>query len=164
MKTAYIGIGSNLGNAHHNCLTVVKRIKQIPDCVFMGCSPFYKTEPVGVKNQNWYVNGVVSISTNIAARSLMKSLLAIEKDMGRIRKERWASRIIDLDILIFGPDIIQEENLTIPHPRMHQRKFVMAPMVDLAPNLVHPLLEKTMVELLKTIEGDGQRIQCIEGQ
>jgi 2-amino-4-hydroxy-6-hydroxymethyldihydropteridine diphosphokinase len=163
VQTAYIGIGSNLGDAYNNCLIAVEKIGRVSGCSLLGISPWYKTEPVGVKNQDWYVNGVVSISTNMAARNLIKILLAIEEDMGRIRKERWASRIIDLDILIFGPDIIREENLTIPHPFMHQRRFVMAPMVDLAPNLVHPVLGKTMLELLKTIKGDGQGIQCITG-
>lgn len=155
MKTAYVGIGSNQGDARRNCLIALNKIERIPGCEVTGLSHFYLTEPVGVKGQEWYVNGVVSLSVVISAQSLLRRLLDIEAGMGRIRKDRWEPRIIDLDILLFGRDIIKEENVTIPHPLMHERRFVIAPMVDLAPDLVHPSLGKTMTELLQVIpEGD----------
>jgi 2-amino-4-hydroxy-6-hydroxymethyldihydropteridine diphosphokinase len=93
--TAYIGIGSNLEDKRHNCLTAVEMVGQIPGSQLTGRSDWYLTKPVGVKGQDWYVNGVVSISTKIPALDLLQRLLAIESDMGRVRRKRWESRIID---------------------------------------------------------------------
>ena len=108
MKAAYIGIGSNLGDKRRHCTEAVERIGQIPDCQLNGSSDWYSTKPVGVEGQDWYVNGVVSLAAGISARQLLNQLQAIEGRMGRIRKERWEPRIIDLDILAFGEEIIQE--------------------------------------------------------
>lgn len=164
MKTAYIGIGSNLGDPRRNCLEAVDRIGKIPDCIITGFSRLYQTEPVGVEGQDWYVNAVVSLSAGVSAQSLMKSLLSIEADMGRVRNERWGPRNIDLDLLLFGRDIIHEESLTVPHPLMHERRFVIAPMVDLAPDLAHPSLCKTMIELLRAIPEGVQVAKPMEEQ
>ena len=160
--TAYIGIGSNLEDKRHNCLTAIERIEQIPGCQLTGRSDWYLTRPVGVKGQEWYVNGVVSLSTKIHPRDLLRRLLAIESDMGRIRRERWESRIIDLDILLYGREIINEEDLTVPHPLMHLRKFVLVPLVQLAPDLIHPSLGVTMAELLGTIQNNGQEVVSLK--
>ncbi len=156
MKTAYIGIGSNLGNKRHNCLKAIEMTGQIPGCKLTGCSDCYLTKPVGVKGQDWYLNGVISISTSISAQDLLIRLMRIEADMGRMRRQQWESRVIDLDILLFGLEIIGEENLKIPHPLMHLRKFVLVPMVQLVPDLIHPSLNMTMAELLGQIPEDGQ--------
>lgn len=165
MKTAYIGIGSNLGDPLQNCREAVDRMGRIPDCRILKCSQWYRTEPIGVEGQGWYVNGVASVSTGgLSAREMMGSLLAIEADMGRVRKERWEPRIIDLDILLFGDEIIQEPDLTIPHPLMHGRRFVMAPMAGLAPELMHPSLGKSMTALLKEIPPGEQMIRPIEAE
>jgi 2-amino-4-hydroxy-6-hydroxymethyldihydropteridine diphosphokinase len=147
-KTAYIGVGSNLGNKINNCLEAVVRIDEISGCRVTAQSDFYRTQPVGVKGQDWYVNGVIVLSSDIPARDLLKGLLAIELDMGRERKRKWDSRVIDLDILLFGAEVISEKGLQVPHPLMHLRRFVLAPMVSLAPDLVHPVLKKSMAELL----------------
>ena len=162
MKTAYIGIGSNLGDKRHNCLTAIERIEQIPGCQLTGLSDWYLTKPVGVKGQDWYVNGVVSISTEIPPQALLRTLLDIETDMGRVRGERWESRIIDLDILLYGHEIISESDLTVPHPLMHLRKFVLVPLVQLDPDLIHPSLGLTMAELLRRIPNDGQEVVPLE--
>jgi 2-amino-4-hydroxy-6-hydroxymethyldihydropteridine diphosphokinase len=165
METAYIGIGSNLGNPERNCLEAVDRIREIPDCKVIGISKLYWTEPVGVDGQGWYVNCAASISTKVFPQALMEGLLAIEKHMGRVREEgRWMPRVIDLDILLYGREIIHEENLTVPHPLMHIRRFVMVPMVDLAPDLDHPSLGKSMSELLQNISEDGQVVQSMGGR
>ena len=148
MKTAYIGVGSNLGDKINNCLEAVVRIDEISGCRVTAQSDFYRTQPVGVKGQDWYVNGVIVLSSDIPAQDLLKGLLAIELDMGRERKRKWDSRIIDLDILLFGEEVISEKGLQVPHPLMHLRRFVLAPMVSLAPDLVHPVLKKSMAELL----------------
>ena len=147
-KTAYIGVGSNLGDKTDNCLEAVVRIDEISGCRVTAQSDFYRTQPVGVKGQDWYVNGVIVLSAEISAQDLLKGLLAIEVDMGRERKGKWDSRIIDLDILLFGEEVISEKGLQVPHPLMHSRRFVLVPMVSLAPDLVHPVLGKSMAELL----------------
>jgi 2-amino-4-hydroxy-6-hydroxymethyldihydropteridine diphosphokinase len=162
MTTAYIGIGSNLEDKRHNCIMATEMIEQIPGCQLTGCSDWYLTKPVGVKGQEWYVNGVVSLSAEIHPRNLLRRLLAIESDMGRIRRERWGSRIIDLDILLYGREIINEEDLTVPHPLMHLRKFVLVPLVQLAPDLIHPSLGVTMVELLGRMQNNGQEVVPLE--
>jgi len=164
MKTAYIGIGSNLGNPEKNCLEAVDRLGRIPECKVARVSGLYRTEPVGVNGQEYYVNCVVEVLTGLSAKRLMERLFAIEEDMGRIREgRRWQARIIDLDILLFGRELIHEDNLTVPHPLMHRRRFVMVPMVDLAPDLIHPSLGKSMSGLLQEIPEDGQDVKPIGG-
>ena len=161
MNTAYIGVGSNLGDKLQNCCKAIDLIDNIENCTVKTQSPFYRTEPVGVASQDWYVNGVICVETGLSAQDLLKSLLSIETDMGRVRKQRWESRIIDLDILLYGHHVIDEKNLIIPHPRMHIRKFVIMPMVQLDPDLVHPVLGRTMSELLDDLAEEGQGIMLI---
>jgi 2-amino-4-hydroxy-6-hydroxymethyldihydropteridine diphosphokinase len=160
--TAYIGIGSNLGGKRSNCLKAVERMGQISEIELTGRSDWYLTKPVGVRDQDWYVNGVVSMATKISAQDLLKRLIAIEADMGRVRKGRWGPRVIDLDLLLYGQDMIHDDNLTVPHPLMHLRKFVLVPMVQLAPDLIHPVLVLSMAELLRRIPEDGQVVQRID--
>ena len=162
METAYIGIGSNLGDKKHNCLKAVDRIGEILGSEVIACSDWYLTKPVGVEGQDWYMNGALCLSTNLSAQNLLSKLQAIEADMGRVREERWGSRIIDLDILLYGREIISEETLTVPHPLMHLRKFVLVPMVQLAQDLIHPSLPVTMGELLEKLPEDGQVVVPIE--
>ena len=164
MKTVYIGIGSNLGDPGKNCLEAINRIGMIPECSILGVSNLYRTEPVGVEFQGWFINGIVALSTSLSSRDLLERLLAIETHMGRVRRGgRWEPRVIDIDILLYGRDIINEEKLFIPHPFMHERRFVLIPMLDLAPDLEHPLLGKSMTELLREIPEDGQVVKPIEG-
>ena len=161
MNTAYIGVGSNLGDKLQNCCKAIDLIDNIEECTVKTQSPFYRTEPVGVASQDWYVNGVILVETGLSAQDLLRSLLSIETDMGRVRKKRWESRIIDLDILLYGHHVIDEKSLTIPHPLMHTRKFVLMPMVQLDPDLVHPVLGRTMSELLDDFAEEGQGIMPI---
>ena len=163
MKTAYIGIGSNMADPHSNCLEAIKRIGSIEGCSITSVSALYLTEPVCVKAQEWYINGAAGISTGLSPLGLIRKLLDIEEDMGRVRTMKWGPRIIDLDILLFGQDIINDKILTVPHPMMHLRRFVMAPVADLAPDLMHPVLGKTMLELYREIPPDGQVIKRMEG-
>jgi 2-amino-4-hydroxy-6-hydroxymethyldihydropteridine diphosphokinase len=158
MTTAYIGIGSNLGDKLDNCRKSIKMAGRISDTKVTAQSPFYRTEPVGVEGQDWYVNGVISLSTGLSAQDLLKNLLNIEQLMGRERKKKWDSRTIDLDILLYGQEVIEEEDLTIPHPLMHLRRFVLEPMVQLAPDLIHPVLGKSMAVLLEDFREQGQHV------
>jgi len=162
MKTAYIGIGSNLGDKLGHCQKAIERLNKLEDCRVTGQSGWYSTEPVGVEDQDWYLNGVAVLETALAPRSLLQQLLTIEKDMGRVRRKRWDAREIDLDILLFGEEIVQTEDLVIPHPRLHERRFVLAPLAALAPGLHHPILGLAMEELLIRLPKDGQRIVPIK--
>ena len=162
MKKVYIGIGSNLGDKRNNCLRAIALLKRIPDCESIEHSGLYMTEPVGVEDQDWYVNGVASLTTALSAQALLRALLSIESRMGRIRRKKWDSRIIDLDILIFDREVIQEEHLRIPHPLMHARKFVLEPLSELAPELIHPILGVSISELLRKLPEDGQVVRPLK--
>ncbi len=163
-NTAFIGLGSNLGDKLKNCLEAIELIREIPGCDLGAKSGFYRTTPVGVKGQDWYVNGVISLRTVLPAHDLLNWLLGIEKRMGRVRKDKWDPRTIDLDILLFGQTVINHEDLTIPHPFMHLRRFVLVPMVQLAPDSIHPVLGKTMSWLLENFSDDGQTVTELEGK
>ena len=160
--TAYIGIGSNLGDRHQNCLQAVDWLRRIPDVEVTGVSRWFLTKPVGVDEQDWYVNGVVSLDVDTTPQGLLEALMGIEQAMGRVRKERWGPRVIDLDILLFGKKVIHEDNLIVPHPLMHVRRFVLVPMADLAPDVIHPSIETTMAQLLKGLPDDGQEVVHLE--
>jgi len=160
--TAYIGIGSNLGDRHQNCLQAVDRLRRIPDVEVTGVSGWYLTKPVGVDGQDWYVNGVVSLDVTASPQELLKRLMGVEQAMGRVRKERWGPRVIDLDILLFGKKDIHENNLIVPHPFMHVRRFVLVPMAELAPGVIHPTIGATMTQLLKGLPDDGQEVVPLE--
>jgi 2-amino-4-hydroxy-6-hydroxymethyldihydropteridine diphosphokinase len=162
MKTAYIGIGSNLGDKSKNCIKAIEMISVLPGCKLMKQSDLYLTKPVGVEDQDWYVNGVVDLFTGLSPQDLLNYLLSIEENMGRVRRQRWESRIIDLDILFFGQDMIDEKHLTIPHPRLHSRRFVLVPMTQIAPDFIHPSLGLTMAELLGKCPENGQVVVPIK--
>jgi len=162
IKTAYIGIGSNLGDKLANCFNAIDRVGRIQGCTVTSRSDFFRTEPVGVEGHDWYVNAAISLEAAIPARRLLEELLSIERDLGRKRNKKWEPRTIDLDILLFGRDVTDEKDLTVPHPLMHLRKFVLVPMVQLAPGLIHPLLNQTMTQLLDNIVEDGQAVITLE--
>jgi 2-amino-4-hydroxy-6-hydroxymethyldihydropteridine diphosphokinase len=163
MKTVYIGIGSNLGDPYENCIRAVEIIRESPFCEIEALSPFYRTQPVGVEGDSWFINAVLAITTSLSSTELIEMLLGIENKMGRKRSGvRWESRIIDLDILLIGDEIINDKNLTVPHPRMHTRRFVMAPMVDIAPELIHPVERKSMSDILRGISLEEQEVRLME--
>ena len=158
MERAYIGIGSNLGDRFQHCRAALEKIEKLAGCRVEAHSNWYLTKPVGVQNQDWYVNGVVSVSTTLTPQALLADLLAIEADMGRIRKSKWEPRIIDIDILLYGEKVIDEVHLKIPHPLMHLRRFVLVPLVQLDPGLVHPVMGLSMIELLEKIPQENQTV------
>jgi 2-amino-4-hydroxy-6-hydroxymethyldihydropteridine diphosphokinase len=161
-EIAYLGIGANLGDKLGNCLKAIELIHAIEGCAVERISSFYRTEPLGVENQEWYVNAALCVTAEIGAPQLLAELQNIEAGIGRERKERWEARPIDLDILLFGQAIIEGERLTVPHPWLHMRRFVLVPLVELSPQLVHPVLRKTMAQLLENIPEKGQAVIPME--
>jgi len=147
LKTAFIGIGSNQGFALENCEQAAKKLNLLSKVVVESSSSFYETAPLGIKNQDWFVNSVVKIRTDLLPHVLLGKLLKIEEKMGRVRKVKWGPRIIDLDLLFYENFIISEANLKVPHPELHKRKFVLEPLKEIAPKLVHPILKKNAEEL-----------------
>ena len=133
MTRAYVGVGANLGDRE---ATIRAALDALPGVV--GVSELRETEPVGVVDQPPFLNGAVVLETELSARELLETLLAIERDLGRERRERWGPRTIDLDLLLYGDETIDEPGLTVPHPRLHERRFVLEPLLDLDPELEIP--------------------------
>ena len=158
---AYISIGSNLGDRAANCATALERIRALPRTRLLKVSSVYESEPHG-DAKTWFVNAAIEIETELTAEDLLKKLLAIETAMGRKRVsgKRWGARIIDLDILIFEAAIIEKRNLKIPHPEIANRKFVLAPLAEIAPQLFHPKLGVTVTDLLSATP-DKKRIHLM---
>lgn len=160
---AYIGIGSNLGEPRTHCLDAAERLERLPDTRLTGLSPWYMSRPVGVDAQGWFINGVARLETRMSAVRLLGELLQIEVEMGRIRNGRPEPRVIDLDLLLYGTDRLVREDLTVPHPRLHLRRFVMVPLMDLDPELMHPSLGLPIGELLNGLDAEGQELIPLKG-
>jgi 2-amino-4-hydroxy-6-hydroxymethyldihydropteridine diphosphokinase len=135
----YIGIGSNLGNSLKNCKNAVEILFRRKGIQLKTVSSFYRTEPVGIENQNYFINAVAEIKTDLSAHNLMHELQNIENDMGRERGVKGGPRIIDLDLLFYGQDVIGDNDLTVPHPEIHKRRFVLEPLCEIASYFIHPL-------------------------
>jgi len=148
---AYIGIGSNLGDKSFHCRYSIDQIDTSPGCHVIARSTLFKTEPEGVTGQPWYVNCIAQIAVTKSPFDLLQGLMNVESAMGRVRRKRWEPRIIDLDILLFGQEIRESHNLLIPHPLMHKRRFVLQPLAQLAPDLLHPVFKVTIQELLNKL-------------
>nr|HID59330.1 2-amino-4-hydroxy-6-hydroxymethyldihydropteridine diphosphokinase [Desulfobacterales bacterium] len=161
--TAYIGIGSNLGNKKRNCLNGIEAIEGDHECCVETKSPLYLTEPVDFEDQAWFVNGVIKICTCLDPVGLLNRLKGIEKKAGRVSSGiKFGPRILDLDILFFDELILNTEYLTLPHPRLHKRRFVLRPLFDIEPDLIHPVLKKNIRTLLLDLKDGGRRIILFE--
>jgi 2-amino-4-hydroxy-6-hydroxymethyldihydropteridine diphosphokinase len=133
LTRAYVGVGANLGD---RVRTIRSAIAALPGVVAV--STLRETEPVGVTGQPRFLNGAVALDTAMTARELLEGLLAIERALGRERRERWGPRSIDLDLLLYGAEVVDEPGLTVPHPRLHERRFALEPLAELDPSLVIP--------------------------
>jgi 2-amino-4-hydroxy-6-hydroxymethyldihydropteridine diphosphokinase len=150
---AFIGIGTNLGDRVANYREAMRRIGELPSTRVTRQSSIYETEPVG-DIEGLFLNGVIEVDTGLLAGELMRRLLGVERAMGRRRsagkrtRTGYRPRIIDLDLLFFENQVTDAPGLQLPHPRLHERRFVLAPMAELAPMLIHPTLQKSISELL----------------
>jgi 2-amino-4-hydroxy-6-hydroxymethyldihydropteridine diphosphokinase len=138
MITAYIGLGSNLEQPAEQLRQAVTAIEQVAGIELVGVSSLYHSKPMGPQDQPDYINAVVAITTRLKAIDLLDALQTIENDAGRVRKERWGARVLDLDILLYGMQTISSERLTIPHYGLKEREFVVYPLLEIAPHLVLP--------------------------
>lgn len=150
MIVAYIGIGSNLGNREKNCLRAIELLEKrgIP---VKKRSSMYETEPWGIKDQPRFINMAIEIETFFEPGELLRILKEVEREVGRGVSFKWGPRIIDLDILLFGNIFLKEDNLEIPHPLLDKRDFVLKPLCEIAPDMIHPLLKVKICDLLKEL-------------
>ena len=144
-KRVYLSLGSNVGDRAANLRTAINRVSSLGGV--MAVSSFYETEPVEFAAQPWFLNCVVELDTEKMPKQLLAGILDIEREMGRQRVQKKGPRTLDIDILLFGNSIIQTKGLTIPHPAMHERRFVLEPLAEIAPEARHPVIKRTVREL-----------------
>ncbi len=159
MHSAFVGVGSNLGQKQDNCLQGISALSSSGHSRLLNQSRLYRTEPVDYLDQDWFVNCVVQIETSLDPFALLTVLQDIQKKAGRIQDAvRFGPRILDMDIIFFDATVIDHPDLTLPHPRMHLRRFVLKPLCDMDPALRHPILDQTVQYLLDNLEDAGQGI------
>jgi len=157
-KLVYLSLGCNFGECVANLNEAIARIGELGTIIAV--SSFYQTEPVEVINQPWFVNCVVALETEKMPKQLLAATLQIEQEMGRRRDGKKGPRNIDIDILLFGTSIVDTKDLTIPHPALHQRRFVLEPLAEIAPEQRHPVFKRTVRELRDALPA-GQAVKKI---
>ena len=153
--TVYIGLGSNIGDKVETCRKAVALLDKVGNVIAV--SSFYATEPVGYPDQEEFVNAVVELETELSPMALLAACHVIEDELGRRRLMHWGPRTIDLDILLYGNTIFENSELTIPHQLLAKRRFVLEPLCEIAPKVMHPVLRKTMAQLLQKLK-DTHRV------
>lgn len=154
----YLSLGSNIGNKRKNLLEAIRKIGELENTEVVKSSTILETEPFGYLEQDNFLNTCLEVKTLMTAQEFLKEILQIELDMGRVREIKWGPRIIDIDILFYDKEIIEEDNLAVPHPWICEREFVLDPLSEIAPNYIHPLEKKTITMLarkLKEREANG---------
>jgi len=161
MIDAFIGLGANLGDRMETLRAAVEQLAREPGFLLRGTSRVYETDPVGPP-QPRYLNAVVRIGTLLAPRVTLRRLLEIEELLGRVRREHWGSREIDLDLLLYGDRIVAEGALRIPHPHLHERAFALVPLAEIAPDAYHPQMARSAAEMLAGLaESDRAGVRLV---
>ncbi len=149
-----------MGDKLENCRRGIAAVADHPEMTLVSQAHFYKTAPMEYKEQDWFVNTAIGIITDLSPQTLLEVLQTIQTAVGRTQTTiRFGPRLLDLDIIFFGNEIVELGNLTIPHPRMHLRRFVLQPLCDLAPDFVHPVLREDVKTLLQTLDPDAQPVE-----
>lgn len=159
MALAYLSLGSNLGDRAANLRTALDKLNKFGRSVRV--SSFYETEPVELREQPWFVNCVAELETELTPHQLLAQIQRIEQALGRQRRIPKGPRTLDIDIVLFGDLVVQDVALQIPHPAMHQRRFVLEPLTEVNPDVFHPLLQKTARELLAGLPPEGGKISPV---
>ena len=152
----YLSLGSNVGDRAANMNAAIDRLRAFGEVVAV--SPFYETEPVEFTSQPWFLNCAVTLDTDESPKQLLAGILDIEQQLGRRRAQKKGPRTIDIDILLFGNSIVEEQGLTIPHPAMQERRFVLEPLAEIAPDVLHPVFKRTIRELRDAL-APGQAVR-----
>ncbi len=148
MERVFLGIGSNIGDRAANITRVRRLLEETAGVRVVAMSSLIETRPVGYEDQRDFINAVAEIRTSRGPRELFEEIKRIEREMGRTATFRYGPRVIDIDILLFGDRVVDDPDLTIPHPRMHKRRFVLDPLAEIAPEVVHPVLREKIIDIL----------------
>ncbi|WP_071393047.1 2-amino-4-hydroxy-6-hydroxymethyldihydropteridine diphosphokinase [Bacillus tuaregi] len=158
-QTAYLSLGSNMGNRKKNLVDALKMLQDNYPIAVVNVSSIYETDPVGYEEQGQFLNMVVQVQTALSPYQLLEACLQTEKELGRKREIRWGPRTIDLDILLYNDENIISEMLVVPHPRMHERSFVIIPLLEITPDIVLPTLKQPLYEIADQLsDKEGVRV------
>jgi 2-amino-4-hydroxy-6-hydroxymethyldihydropteridine diphosphokinase len=160
-KTVYLSLGSNLGDRAANLREAIQKLSGMGNVV--ATSSLYETEPIELTAQPWFLNCAVKLDTEKMPRQLISAILSLEQSMGRQRKQKKGPRIIDIDILLFGSSVIEIPSLTVPHPKLHERRFVLEPLAEIAPDARHPVFKRSMRELRDALP-PGQTVKRLASE